>query len=89
MNTKPRGLVHYVIYPGECRPFLITRAWNDTIVNGTLFIDGANDYSYISDFRAPTQPYSEAPVLTVWRSSVRFSGMNETNTWHYPESEAN
>ncbi|SRR5260221_3011819 len=102
MNETPRGIVHYVLYNKECRPFLITKAWptytvNEVVrVNGTLFIDGSNDYTSIPQFTPPqgvqrqqsdgTFYNDPAPtILTLWKTSVKFSGNNESDTWHYPE----
>jgi hypothetical protein len=94
VNEAPRGIVHYVLYNGECRPFLITKFWptytiNEVIrVNGTLFIDGSNDYQQIPQFSMPFDPrdHPSSPILTIWKTSVKFSGNNESDTWHYPET---
>jgi hypothetical protein len=77
---------HYVMGDGECRPFLITRKWNDDMVNGTLFIDGRNDYLSIPYWVQPTGMSPSESVLTVWRTSVHLSEeSHEPNTWHHAE----
>jgi hypothetical protein len=88
MNNLPRGFVDYVLTDRACRPFLITKAWNKDMINGILFIDGTNDYRNIPSHLMPNDPrdWPYQTLLTLWKTSVNFSGNNEPNTWHYPEN---
>lgn len=84
--TPQNRIVHYVLSNGECRPFLVTKAWSDVTVNGTVFIDGSNDYSAVPSFTVP-YPYPQTPILEIWKTSRAYASIDTgqilTDTWHW------
>ena len=84
MDNPQNRIVHYVLNDGSCRPFLVTKAWNENIVNGTVFIDGSNDYGAVG-----IVSYPQEPLLTVWKTSIGYKDNSDksvtSNTWHWPE----
>lgn len=92
MKPTSSRIVNYVMNDFTVRPFLITRVWSDTTVNGTLFIDGSNDYQIVPN---TTLDYTAPLVLTVWKTSVVYNDPSSVeredgkttpvaNTWHWP-----
>lgn len=77
--------VHYTTITGQCRPYLVTRVWSTEkgLVNGTVFIDGTNDYADIPNWESPLT--RENVVLSIWKTSVVYSENKEMGTWHWPE----
>lgn len=101
MNRKPR-LGHFVNYVRkhplhgtlEIRPLLILRGIDSDVepqmVNGVVFIDGAND---VKGNVIPRDPAgNEMYPVTEWATSIRFAEPVEgepltEGTWHWPSEE--
>lgn len=90
MASPQNRIVHYVLTnAGGCRPFLVTRVWNEELVNGTLFIDGTNDYENVPYWSSPQKNYKLAvpAELLIWRTSIKYDKDKNVHTWHWPEIE--
>jgi hypothetical protein len=86
MSQKPSigRIVHYVMsaandqarHPGDHRPAIITRVWNDTCVNLQVFTDSIND----CDEGLP------GANGVLWKSSATHDETGKAEgSWHWPE----
>ena len=89
-------IVHYVMHDGEHRPAIVVKVWRvqdyedgevvglpHPPVNGccnfVVFVDGYNDVK-----RSIEDP-SRDVVTSIWETSVLYSELKESHTWHWIE----
>lgn len=78
--VKVGDIVNYVLddqanQPGEIRPAIVVRVWDEELVNLQVFIDGENDY--------PAYFHSGGQQLNAhWKTSILYDADYRHGTWH-------
>jgi hypothetical protein len=64
--------VNFVLPSGDVRPFLVIVRYDNDLIDGQLFRNGAND----------DRKDNGRGELTVWKQSVKKDDLKRPNTWH-------
>lgn len=79
MTPTAGRIVNLVMADGQVRPMIVTQVWSDTCVNGTVFLDGQNDFKIVPDGIA-VMPDG----MLGWATSRSLDEAKQPGTWHWP-----
>lgn len=72
--------IHYVLFPGEHRPAIVTRIHDDGSINAMVVLDGLNDTRRLNEA-------SHIIGFSLWAIDVKEDpGGYKLGSWHWPET---